>query len=369
MERRGRTVAAFTAGVPLSTSISRRPFPASATLPLRPPRRGLAQTVRATLGAPLGFSSNNSYHQMMAATMLQSLLTRRSVWTIAYYLAEMNDSGTSNWMLGFEDFQRRDQSNTFDDDGTFLHNMLRSKPVTATMTVGHPRSRLKREFRFDINPYRVANRILAARVQLAEEWCRDLRCIALENKEIVRMALERMFHADEKSLDRVRANVFDYDNLEGDQTPLRYKNYCKLKLFITLHAISRLEITLRDTSNHDYMFFRAYCRSALPMASDQSFILGLMALPPAKKVNPEYEIDPKRLAHKLMGVRAQVAAECIAVMSGVEEAQKRDQRKRLEASMLLAAIGEDLQTDCGPAEEQSQTLHQDPTASPIDSAS
>lgn len=297
---------------------------------------------RAVLGVPLGpIGSNESYSQMVTGAALRSLLTRRAVATVAFYLMEMNDSATRNWMLQFEDFAKRCDENRFEDDGTFLHNMLRAKPVKCTMNIGHPRGRFKREYTFEINPMQIAKRILAVRKQLAVEWANDLQCIELENQEIRRMALEKMVNSDEVSLNAVKKNIFDYDNLESNQTPLRFKNYGKLKLYVTQHAISRFEVLLRDNSNHDYMFFRTFRRRMEPLANDEAFIIALRDQLPTSRINPVHEINPKGLAHALMDLRAEVAKECIEVMQSIDGEQKLEERRRLEMSLSLMTLGED----------------------------
>lgn len=367
MERLDCQLPAFLTAVPLS-KVSRRPQPTITPVPSSAPvRYRAAKSTRAVLGTPPGpVGSNDSYSQMVTGAALRSLLTRRAVSTVAFYLMEMNDSATRNWMLQFENFAERCDENKFEDDGTFLHNMLRAKPVTCTMNVGHPRGRFKRVFKFQIRPIDIATRILAVRIQLANEWARDLRCIEFENKEIERMELERMMVSDEKDLNSVKKNIFDYDNLEGNQTPLRYKNYGKLKLCVTQHAISRLEVMLRDTSNHDYMFFRSFRRSMEPLVSDEEFILALMAQMPTCKINPAYEVNPKRLAHALMVIRAQVATECIAVMNGIEAEQKLNERRCLENSLSLRTLGEDAASNIDASDEEKSKGIEDPAPFPID---
>lgn len=312
-----------------------------------------AKVTRAVLGVPLDpVGSNESYSQMVTGAALRSLLTKRAVATVAFYLTEMNDSATRNWLLQFEDFSKRCDENRWEDDGTFLHNMLRAKPVKCTMNVGHPRGRFKREFTFVINPMQIAQRILAVRTQLASEWAHDLQCVELENKEITRMSLEKLVHTDDVSLTAVKKNIFDYDNLESNQTPLRFKNYGKLKLYVTQHAISRFELLLRDTSNHDYMFFRTFRRHMEPLTNGEEFIIALSSQPPTTKINPVHEINPKALAQTLMNLRAEVARECIAVMNGIEGEQKLEERRRLEASLSLMTLGEDVESTLGHDSEE-----------------
>lgn len=333
---------AFIAPLPL-LGTSRRFHAANNVLPSgRPARYHSPNVTRAVLGVPPGpVGSNESYSQMVTGAALRSLLTKRAVATVAYYLMEMNDSPTRNWLLQFEDFAKRCDENRWEDDGTFLHNMLRAKPVKCTMNVGHPRGRFKREFKFEIVPMQIAQRILAVRLQLAKEWAHDLQCVALENQEITRMSLERVIHSDEVSLTAAKKNVFDFDNLEANQTPLRFKNYGKLKMYVTQHAISRFELLLRDTSNHDYMFFRTFRRHMEPLSNDEEFIVGLRNQLPASRINPVHEINPKDLAQMLMDLRVEVAQECISVLKGIEAEQKLDERRRLEVSLSLMTMGED----------------------------
>lgn len=297
--------------------------------------------------ASLDLPQSNKYLELTAAAQLRTFLTGRAVRTIAFYYAELRDIASRNWLLTFDGFDEKVTNGSFiDENGSFLDKMLHAEPSFGTYVVGHPRGYFKREFKYKIDPINVASRVLAARGQLAEEWSRDLGCIALENKEIVRMGMERLLSKDERLLNSLRARVFDYDNIASDQTPLRFKNYCKLKLLVTQHAVARYEMFLRDTSNHDYLFFRTYVRSSLPIEDDEAFIIGLMNAPRASRINPEHEIIPSTLAQGLMDMRVAVANECIAVMKSVPEEHARWSRQRLEASMSMNATrGEDIPTD------------------------
>jgi hypothetical protein len=290
-----------------------------------------------------GSSSNvnaPSFLQVSAAESIRAFLTRRSVSTLGYYLREFHDSASLTWL---NEFLARADQDSFDDNGTsgFISSMLVSPPVTCTMTYGH--KNLKRSFKFDIRPMDLAYRLLACRVQLSEEWSHDLACIILENKEILRMSIERMAETDERKLNSVRSRVYDYDNASSEQTPLRYKNYHKLKLLATQHACARLELFLRDTNNHDYMFFRSYRLRATPIKSDEDFILGLLKLVPVSRINPSHEINPAALAKQLMDMRAHIAEEWIQCMVGIPVDHMKWSRQRLEASMSMNLTrGEDL---------------------------
>jgi hypothetical protein len=263
------------------------------------------------------------------------------VSTLGYYLREFNDAASMKWLLEFNGFQARADSNSFDDDGTFISDMQHAPPQTCVMTVGH--KTFKRTYKFEIRPIDIASRVIACRAQVAEEWARDLACIGLENREIVRMSFERMCESDERKLNAVRSRVFDHDNGSSDQTPLRYKNYQKLKLLATQHACARLELKLRDSNNHDYMFFRSYVRRSMPIRNDEEFILGLMKLSPVLRINPNYEIDPAALARHLMDMRTRIATEWIECMKGVPEEHLKWSRQRLEASISMNLTkGEDI---------------------------
>jgi hypothetical protein len=288
---------------------------------------------RASMESP----TENTYLQATSAATLRSFLTLRAVRTIAFYYAEFRDVPSKNWLLRFDGFEEREKEHCFnDEDGKFLRNMFRAQPQHGTMVVGHPRSKLKREFKFIIEPPKVANRVLAARTQLAEEWATDLKCIALENNEIMRMSFERIFENDEKKLKSLRGRVFDFDNFSTDQTPLRFKNYSKLKILVTQQAIARLEMYLRDTNNHDYLFFRGFVQSShQPLISDEKLLVELARQPAVSRTNPDHVIDPVSLARRLMEVRAHIAQEWIGVLEGVPEEHVNWSRVRLEESMSL----------------------------------
>jgi hypothetical protein len=158
----------------------------------------------------------------------------------------------------------------------------------------------------------------------------------LENKEIMRMSFERIFENDEKKLNSLRGRVFDFDNFSTDQTPLRFKNYSKLKLLVTQQAISRLEMYLRDTNNHDYLFFRGFVHSShQPLVNDEKLLVELARQPTVHRINPDHVIDPMSIARRLMEVRAHIAQEWIGVLQGVPEEHVNWSRVRLEESMSL----------------------------------
>jgi hypothetical protein len=281
--------------------------------------------------------TENTYLQATSAATLRSFLTVRAVRTIAFYYAEFRDVPSKNWLLRFDGFEEREKEHSFNDEnGNFLRNMFRTQPQHGTMVVGHPKSKFKREFKFVIEPPKVANQVLAARTQLAEEWATDLKCIVLENKEIMRMSFERIFENDEKKLNSLRGRVFDFDNFSTDQTPLRFKNYSKLKLLVTQQAISRLEMYLRDTNNHDYLFFRGFVHSShQPLVNDEKLLVELARQPTVHRINPDHVIDPMSIARRLMEVRAHIAQEWIGVLQGVPEEHVNWSRVRLEESMSL----------------------------------
>lgn len=330
------TTAAFAGAVP----VPMKGRPHVLTSAIRGERNAFA---KATPLASMGMPSPQDYLKQKAAATAQSFLTRRAVHTIAYYYTEMHDGPSKQWLLNFDGFLSREKSATFDDkDGEFLTKMVHASPCTGKFVIGHPRGFYKREYEFTIRPTEVADRVLAARKQLAAEWASDLRCIALENKELTRMSLEKLMEPDEKKLDAVRGRVFDYDPFATEQTPLRYKNYNKLKLLVTQQAASRLELELRDSSNHDYMFFQSYVRRSMPIVNDAEFITELCSLPPVSKSNPTYTVNPVMLGRRLMDIRREVADELIHVMTSVPEDHVRWSRQRLEASLSMnPTLGED----------------------------
>lgn len=223
----------------------------------------------------------------------------------------------------------------FHDSDQYLLRMLRAPIVRGVLEQRHPRAYLTRKFPFTIQPSRVAQSILASRAQLADEWAVDLLCVDADNLELQRMSFERMLESDERVLASRQNLVFDTGAFHVNETPLRAKNFKKLLLLLTQHAIARLMAYLRDTSNHDYMWLMNFVARYGALDDGDHFISELMRQPAESRTNPLKLINPRALAVEIMDTRSAIASEWVSLMKSIPEEQLALQRKALERSVNM----------------------------------
>lgn len=310
-------MAAFLAPLPLSHAVS---GPCPAVSAARPRR-----AVVAVLDEP----AVNPHLKRESATTVRDYLTRRAVHSVAYYFQEFGDSATRQWILRFDNFAAREASETFLDGDAFLSRMLAAAPVTGTVV---QRGSYRREFPFTITPSRVARSVLAARAQLAGEWASDLSVVAADNFELQRSACERSLGA---CVAAQRRPVIEFDVDDGDQSPLRFRNFQNLMVLVTQHAVARLQPFLRDTSNHEYMYLSQFVQQYGPLKDGDDFVEKLMAQPMQDRTNPTFVLDPRAIAMHIMDLRNVIAKEWVEVMEQVPEEQLRFTRGLLERSAEL----------------------------------
>lgn len=254
-----------------------------------------------------------------------------------YYMQEMHDSPSRDFLLKFDDFSAKVKAHKFNDGDAYIDRMLRAPNRKLIVHLGHPR--FARKFHFTIEPNRIAKRIMQSRIQLAAEWARDLRCIDIENLELQRMAFERMVCSSDAELNSKRNLVFDSDPFAIDQTPLRYKNYMALKTLTTQHAVARLLPYTRDRgSNHEYMYLLQFVSSYGAIKDGDQFLRALMDRPLESRTNPVHTIHPRAIALQLLELRSVIAAEWIAVMEYIPEEQRLMNRALLERSMDVPEV-------------------------------
>ncbi|PXF46960.1 hypothetical protein BWQ96_03298 [Gracilariopsis chorda] len=292
--------------------------------------------VRSATTAVLDTPASNTYLQRHAELAVRDFLTRRAVNTVMYYMHELGDNTTRTWLKRFERFSERVENGQFVDGESYLNRMMRAEKERISVQVSHLGGRLLRTYEYDVEPFRLAKRILDIRKQLAAEWVGDLRCIEMENLEIQRMAIERALCSDEAQLESKRKLIFDSDPFASDQTPLRYKNYHALKTLITSHAVSRLLPYVRDCgSNHDYMYLLQFCRAYGMIGDGDQFVRELMGRPIERRTHPSYTIQPRSLALQVLELRTAVAAEWIEVMKFVPSEHMLMNRRILERSVEM----------------------------------
>lgn len=345
-----------------STSfLGRRTAPPALSAP-RTTRIAVAPSRRVV--AVLDTPASNTHLQRNGEVILRDFLTRRAVHTIMFYMAELGDRPTRQWLANFDSFSDRVAEDRFDDADGFLDKMMRTQRIRGSIKMRHPRGYFSRTYPFVIEPHRIAKRIVATRVQLAEEWATDLRCIQEENLEIQRMAFEKMVCSDDKVLASKQNIIFDSDPFGSNHTPLRYKNYMALKLLITQHAITRLLPFLRDQgSNHEYMYLLQFVNTYGPLEKGDEFLRTLMACPIETRTNPTHTIQPKSIALQIMELRRVIADEWISVMQCIPDEQMLMAREMLESSMEASnEFGEDVPRPKNAAEAENEDADVDTVA-------
>lgn len=313
------------------------PLPVAVAGTIRPLRNGIRNSApgAARTVAVLDKPAANPHLKEVSAGIMRDFLTRRAVHTVLYYYREMRDSAAINWLLNFERFDIREKNDMFHDGDEFLLSMYAQPPVKGFYVQKHPRAYMTRKFPFTIRPAQVADSILHSRKQLAEEWAVDLRCIESDNLELQRMSFERIVEKDPRKLDARRNLVFDSDVFESNQSPLRHKNWNKLVVLVTQHALTRLMPYLRDTSNHDYMYLLNFVSRYGSLSDGDAFVEELLTKPPVERTNPTYTVNPRALAVQILDLRAEIADEWIVHMKNVPDEQLKLSRTALSRSVKL----------------------------------
>lgn len=316
----------------ISSALScRRPLSPDVPLPLKTRR---CQSAFVVVKAVLDTPASNTYLQRHAELCLRDFLTRRAVNTVLYYMHELHDGPSHNWLSNFDNFSEQVKAHKFKNGDQFLDKMRQAPMEKGYLKIGHPSGRFSRKFPFTIEPRRIASRIVDVRVELAAEWAKDLLCIEAENLELQRIAFERLVAKSQAELDSKRNLIFDSDPFANDQTPLRFKNYSALKTLLTQHAITRLLPYLRDMgSNHEYMYLHQFLGSYGPIGDDIDFFHDLMGRLPESRTNPSYVVMPRSIAAQILDLRAVIAKEWIAVMDFVPV-----ETKLLRCGMLEKSI-------------------------------
>lgn len=284
--------------------------------------------------AVLDTPASNTYLQRHAELCLRDFLTRRAVNTVLYYMHELHDGPSHNWLNSFDNFSEQVKAHKFKNGDQFLDKMRQAPMEKGYIKIGHPSGRFSRKFPFTIEPRRIASRIVDVRVELASEWAKDLLCIEPENLELQRMSFERLVAKSDAELDSKRSLIFDSDPFANDQTPLRFKNYTALKTLLTQHAITRLLPYMRDRgSNHEYMYLLQFLNSYGAIGDDVDFLQYLMARSPESRTNPSFMVSPRSIASQILELRSVIAKEWIAVLDFVPVETKLLRCGMLEKSM------------------------------------
>lgn len=301
------------------------------------PGNNVSTKTRAATVAVLDTPASNTYLQRHAELVLRDFLTRRAVNTVMYYMHELGDGPSHQWLSRFGNFSESAKKNTFTNGDEFVDRMLRTPTEQCSVKIGHPSSRFSRTFNFTIEPRRIAKRIMDVRVQLSKEWSNDLKCIDAENLELQRLSFEKMMVSTEKELNSKRNLIFESDPCVNDQSPLRFKSYIALKTLITQHAVTRLLPFIRDQgSNHEYMYLLRFINTYGAIADGDKFLSDLMGKQAEARTNPNFTVVPKYIANQILELRSVIAAEWITALDFIPVENELNMRGQLEKSMELS---------------------------------
>ncbi|KAK4534706.1 hypothetical protein CDCA_CDCA02G0731 [Cyanidium caldarium] len=174
-------------------------------------------------------------------------------------MAEFHDQSGREWLLEFDSYGNTYYRPARSFSGSFcahnylrntvdyLSNMMLAPNETMTIIAGpHPRFKsIRREFTFQLEPCRFAQRIMAARESVARELRTDLALIPAENNEILSERLD-----EQAGHKHVAQRVLDHDENTSDASPLRYQNYQLMKALLTRRAVERFLGRLRFEGRH-----------------------------------------------------------------------------------------------------------------------
>lgn len=225
----------------------------------------------------------------------------------------------------------KDGDEAFTDTSDYLRRMMLSPSEESIVVFGHPKGYFKREFKVKVDPSNLANRIMAARENVADELVEDLHLIEAENLELKRQHFESRVTSPDR-LSSTKARIFDHDVLESDQTPLRGVTYKKIKLLLTDMACKRTVVRLRDTSNHEYMWMLEYM-ACHPVQDGDEFIANLLRQPGLQRTNPAQWIDPSKIAGTIMMYRLVIAGEWEEELKSARAENMAVKRDLLEMSL------------------------------------
>jgi hypothetical protein len=106
------------------------------------------------------------------------------------------------------------------------------------------------QYDHNIEPRKIAHKILTVREDVINELINDLGCVLLENNEAVRYATVKVGEGKEKAEKSRRQTRMAY---EGGCTPLRDRNYYDLSVLLTNVAIDMIRTIHKE--NKDYQVF------------------------------------------------------------------------------------------------------------------
>ena len=170
---------------------------------------------------------------------LATMISAFAINTCAYYMVEFRDEVNEKWMMGFLNFK---QVGFPDGKWTnYIEKMINmdkqhvevfmqcSKSVLRARKIPDGANVVMQYFH-ELEPRKIAHKILTIREDVSNEMIEDLGCIVTENVEIVRFAKlwakeGRETAGKSRKLTRIKS--------QGGNTPMRDKNYMDMDVLIT----------------------------------------------------------------------------------------------------------------------------------------
>lgn len=176
----------------------------------------------------------------------------------------------------------------------------------------------------EIRPAAIAERVITAAIEIAEEWEADLQLLETEAEQLWARHRDEVKSLDESSL---RMPVFEHDPDNNVDSAFRGGNYDLIQALATREAARRLMIDLRTQPSRaaERDMFTRFCSKdspwagELPRNSADIFLRKLIDEPAAISLRagaskPSF-VDPLRVAGSLLEHRRQLVAEWCKVLS------------------------------------------------------
>jgi len=182
--------------------------------------------------------------------------------TVSYYMLEFRDEINQKWMMTFGNFSANKEGSLSNGKWyEYIESMIKLNKHEIQVIMKPPKSFLRGrsspegsnvmvQYDHNIEPRKIAHKILTVREDVMNELINDLGCVLLENVEAMRYATVKAEEGKEKAEKSRRQTRMAY---EGGCTPLRDRNYYDLSVLLTNAAIDMIRSTHKD--NKEYQIF------------------------------------------------------------------------------------------------------------------
>jgi len=188
---------------------------------------------------------------------LGEFMTVSAIKTVGYYMVEFHDEVSNDWMTNFMNYS----TNGFpDNDWTkYLDHMIELPPRSIDVTLEHTKrtrnpgnaalaTNVSLHYIHELEPRKIAHRIVAVREDISNELMQDLCTIKLENQAAMKYANTWLsVSRDEAEAQRTMTRSAE---IEGS-TPYRNRNFFECSVLLTNIALDLVKAELRkndDTS-------------------------------------------------------------------------------------------------------------------------